>query len=137
MSVRRILFAGLLAILVSQTLSAQVKMSLSGTPTLNANDADAMSYYRQTDENDEVCAILKVRPTNPVGAMLVLNTGGGLAPVPPPSGVNARQEDGSWWFWVSPRVKNIYFTAQGYRPTQTVGVSLKSGKVYEVQLVVD
>lgn len=137
METRRIRFVFLLAILFSQVLSAQVKMSLSGTPVLNAGDADAMSYYRQMDENDEVCAILKVHPTNPMGSTLVLNTGGGLAPVPPPSGVTARQADGSWWFWVSPRVKNIYFTAQGYTSTQTVGVSLKAGKVYDVHLVVD
>ena len=134
---RRILFTGLLALFFAPALSAQVTMSLSGSPVLNTGDADAMTYYRQTDENDEVCAILKVHPTNPLGATLVLNTGGGLAPVPPPSGVSARQEDGSWWFWVSPRVKNIYFTAEGYTTTRTVGASLKAGKVYDVQLVVD
>lgn len=137
MSVRRIFFAGLLAILISQALSAQVKMSVSGTANLLPKDADAVSYYRQMDVNDELCAILKVRPTNPLGATLVLNTGGGLAPVPPPSGVNARQDDGSWWFWVSPRVKNISFSAQGYTLTNTIGVSLSPGKVYEIKLVVD
>ncbi|MCR4565597.1 MAG: hypothetical protein K5651_05860, partial [Bacteroidales bacterium] len=89
---RRILLTGLLALFFAPALSAQVKMSLSGSPVLNTGDADAMTYYRQTDENDEVCAILKVHPTNPLGATLVLNTGGGLAPVPPPSGVSARQE---------------------------------------------
>ncbi len=137
MRVRRILLTGLLALFFAPALPAQVTMSLSGSPVLNTGDADAMTYYRQTDENDEVCAILKVHPTNPLGATLVLNTGGGLAPVPPPSGVSARQEDGSWWFWVSPRVKNIYFTAEGYTTTRTVGASLKAGKVYDVQLVVD
>lgn len=137
MRMRRILLIGLLALFFAPALSAQVTMSLSGSPVLNTGDADAMTYYRQTDENDEVCAILKVHPTNPLGATLVLNTGGGLAPVPPPSGVSARQEDGSWWFWVSPRVKNIYFTAEGYTTTRTVGASLKAGKVYDVQLVVD
>ena len=134
---RCILLAGLLALFFAPALSAQVTMSLSGTPVLNTGDADAMTYYRQMDENDEVCAILKVHPTNPLGATLVLNTGGGLAPVPPPSGVSARQDDGSWWFWVSPRVKNIYFTAEGYTTTRTVGVSLKAGRVYDVRLVVD
>ena len=137
MRMGRILLTGLLALFFAPALSAQVKMSVSGSPVLNTGDADAMTYYRQTDENDEVCAILKVHPTNPLGATLVLNTGGGLAPVPPPSGVSARQEDGSWWFWVSPRVKNISFSAQGYTLTNTIGVSLSPGKVYEIKLVVD
>ena len=137
MNLRRIFIAGLLTFFFAPVLSAQVKMSVSGTANLLPKDADAVSYYRQMDVNDELCAILKVRPTNPLGATLVLNTGGGLAPVPPPAGVSAKQEDGSWWFWVSPRVKNIYFSAQGYTLTNTIGVSLAPGKVYEIKLVVD
>ncbi|MBP5398456.1 MAG: PEGA domain-containing protein, partial [Bacteroidales bacterium] len=89
------------------------------------------------DVNDNVCAIIKVRPTQAMNAPLIINTAGGMSAVPPPDGVANRQEDGSWWYWLPPQVKNIYFTAAGYTQTETLGVSLQSGKVYELQLVVD
>lgn len=59
----------------------QVEMTVVATPELMPDDPDAASYYRQTDVNDKVCALIKVKPSNPMDAVLVLNTGGGMAPV--------------------------------------------------------
>ena len=112
-------------------------MSLSSKAELRPDDTDASGYFRRLDVNDKVCALLKVRPTQAMNAPLIINTAGGMSAVPPPDGVSNRQEDGSWWYWLPPQVKNIYFTAAGYTQTETLGVSLQSGKVYELQLVVD
>ena len=112
----------------------QVEMSVVATPELMPDDPDAASYYRQTDVNDKVCALIKVKPSNLMGAVLVLNTGGGMAPVPPPKGQTSKRDDGEWWYWLSPDTKNIYFTAEGYQTTAPLGVSLQPGKVYRLSL---
>lgn len=114
----------------------QVEMSIDGSAVLMPDDPDAASYYRQTDVNDKVCALIKVKPSNPMGAVLVLNTGGGMAPVPPPKGQTSKRDDGEWWYWLSPDTKNIYFTANGYTETVPLGVSLQPGKVYRLNLTV-
>ena len=114
----------------------QVEMSVVAAPELIPDDPDAASYYRQTDVNDKVCALIKVKPSNPMGAVLVLNTGGGMAPVPPPKGQTSKRDDGEWWYWLSPDTKNIYFTAEGYQTTAPLGVSLQPGKVYRLNLTV-
>ena len=120
------------------TALGQINMSVGSKAELLPDDADATSYYRQTDVNDNVCAIIKVVPDNSLSGTLVLQTKGGMAPVPPPRGESSfRQESGEWWFWVSPKVTNIMFTCDGYTPTEWIGVSLKPGKVYRLKLNVD
>ncbi|MBP5398539.1 MAG: hypothetical protein J6Y32_07970, partial [Bacteroidales bacterium] len=42
---------------------AQIRMSISGKAQLRADDTDASGYFRRLDVNDNVCAIIKVRPT--------------------------------------------------------------------------
>lgn len=117
-------------------LSAQgIEMSVDGIRP-DPDDADAASYFRQTDANDKVCALIKVKPSNPMSAMLVLNTGGGMAPVEPPKGQTNKRDDGDWWFWLSPLTKNIFFTAEGYQATTPLGVSLQPGMVYRLNLTV-
>lgn len=129
-------FVGLL--LGALTAFGQISMSVGSKAELIPEDADATSYYRQTDINDNVCAIIKVVPENSLASTLVLQTRGGMAPVPPPPGQsNFRQESGEWWFWVSPKVTNIMFTCDGYTPTDWIGVSLMPGKVYRLKLNVD
>ena len=112
----------------------QIKMTLSSKAELIPDDADAASYYRMTDINDNVCAIIKVVPDNPLSGQLVLNTKGGMVPVK--SDEQARK-NGEWWFWVSPTVTNIMFTCDGYTSTGWIGVSLKQGSVYTVGLSVE
>ncbi|MBO4605627.1 MAG: PEGA domain-containing protein [Bacteroidales bacterium] len=126
-----LLFGGL-------TAFGQISMTVSSKAELVPDDADAASYYRQTDVNDNVCAIIKVVPDNSISGTLILQTKGGMAPVPPPGGgSNYRKESGEWWYWVSPKVTNIMFTCEGYTPTDWVGVSLQPGKVYRLRLSVD
>ena len=120
------------------TALGQINMNVGSKLELVPDDADATSYYRQTDVNDNVCAIIKVVPDNSLSGTLILQTKGGMAPVPPPRGSsNFRQESGEWWYWVSPKVTNIMFTCEGYTPTDWMGVSLKPGKVYRLKLNVD
>ncbi|MBQ7518384.1 MAG: PEGA domain-containing protein, partial [Bacteroidales bacterium] len=126
----------LVALFLARPMTAQVEMSVAGELTPRPDDADAVSYYRQLDANDNVCALIKVKPSNPMGATLVLQTGGGIAPVPPPKGVSNKQADGSWWYWLSPKTRNIFFTAEGYTETAPLGVRLEPGKVYELKLTV-
>ncbi|MBP5571138.1 MAG: PEGA domain-containing protein [Bacteroidales bacterium] len=116
----------------------QISMTVSGKAQLVADDADAVSYFRQTDANDNVCAIIKVTPDNALSSRLVLQTRGGMAPVAPPrGGSNYREDSGEWWFWISPKVTNIMFTCDGYTPTDWIGVSLQPGKVYRLNLDVE
>ncbi|MBQ7518382.1 MAG: PEGA domain-containing protein [Bacteroidales bacterium] len=126
----------LLLLMAAQPMVAQVEMSIMGELTLQPSDADASSNYRQTDSDDNVCSLIKVKTTNPMGAVLVLQTGGGIAPVPPPEGITNSQQDGSWWYWLSPKTRNIFFTAEGYTETAPLGVRLQAGKVYELKLKV-
>lgn len=129
-------FLGLL--LGALTAFGQISMSVGSRAELIPDDTDATAYYRQTDVNDNVCAIIKVVPENSLASTLVLQTKGGMAPVAPPRGEsNFRQDSGEWWFWISPKVTNIMFTCDGYTPTDWVGVSLQPGKVYRLKLNVD
>ena len=120
------------------TAFGQISMTVSGKAVLVPEDADAISYYRQTDANDNVCAIIKVAPDNPLSSRLILQTRGGMAPVAPPRGLsNYIESAGEWWFWISPKVTNIMFTCDGYTPTDWIGVSLQPGKVYRLNLSVE
>lgn len=116
----------------------EINMAVGSKVTLVPDDADASSYFRQLDVNDNVCAIIKVVPDNSLSGRLVLQTRGGLVPVAPPRGEsNYREDTGEWWFWVSPKVTNIMFTCDGYTPTDWIGVSLQPGKVYRLNLDVE
>ena len=117
---------------------SQINMSVSSQAVLMPSDADAISYYRQVDVNDQVCAIIKVVPDYALSGRLVMQTKGGMTTVTPPRGEsNYREGSGEWWFWVSPKVTNIMFTCDGYTATDWIGVSLQSGKVYRLNLNVD
>ncbi|MBR6457262.1 MAG: PEGA domain-containing protein [Bacteroidales bacterium] len=132
-----LLAIGLLFTVLS-VAAGQVNMTITSKAELVQMDADATSYYRQTDVNDINCAIIKVTVDNPINGILVLQTRGGMAPVTPPRGMsNFRQDTGEWWFWVSPSVTNIMFTCQGYTPTDWLGVALAPGKVYRLDLSVE
>lgn len=120
------------------TAFGQISMTVSSKAVLDPEDADAISYFRQTDANDDVCAIIKVSPDNSLSSRLVLQTRGGMAPVAPPNGgSNYRDDSGEWWFWISPKVTNIMFTCEGYTSTDWIGVSLQPGKVYRLSLSVE
>ena len=69
----------LAAMMVATALSAAAQgltMSVKGSPTEDASDLDARVYYSREDQNEEVCALIKVTPTNPLKKELVLEVGG-------------------------------------------------------------
>ena len=76
-----IVFALLFFLFAPLLLSAQVEMSLGGDLVLCPADADASAYYKTLDVNDKVCALLKVRPSNPISGTLMLDTDAGMATV--------------------------------------------------------
>ena len=118
-------------LLIPLMMSAQIDMYVNGRAELDPNDTDARSYYAMKDINDMPCAIIKVTPSNPVNGTLVLQTKGGVATVK-----TQRQENGEWWFWVSPVVTNIMFSCEGYTSTPYIGVNLQGKMVYRLKLTV-
>ena len=134
MTMKRIL---LTVLLLAITISAfsQKSMQISGNVELMPEDTDAINF-KVIDDNEDHCALLKVTLSNPVSETLVVDTKGGLNPAPSPTGSN-EQNNGEWWFWLSPRVTNIKFMCKGYTETPYIGVSLKKNCVYRVRLTVD
>ncbi len=124
----------LAAMMVATALSAAAQgltMSVKGSPTEDASDLDARVYYSREDQNEEVCALIKVTPTNPLKNELVLEVGG--------LGVTDREErdNGEIWFWVPAQVKNLNFSCSGYTTPPPVPVRLKEGVVYRLTLHTD
>lgn len=131
---KRILLVIVSLVFWASTALGQIDMSVSSRVELVPDDADAVSYYRQVDVNDQVCAIIKVTPSNVLANQLVLHTKGGMVPV---KSDEIARKSGEWWFWVSPTVTNIMFTCQGYTPIDWIGVALSPGKVYRLDIEVE
>ena len=112
--------------------SAQgLTMSVKAEPTEDTSDLDARVYHSRLDQNDQLCALIKVTPTNPLKNELVLEVGG--------LGVTDREErdNGEIWFWVPAQVKNLNFSCSGYTTPPPVPVRLKEGVVYRITLHTD
>lgn len=128
---KRAAFIFVLVLLV-QALSAQnLTMSLKGRVEAQPTDLDAKTYYPIKDNNDNLCALIKVTVTNPLKNPLVLNVGG--------LGVVKREEkeDGEIWFYVPAQVRNLNFSCMGYSKMDPVPVTLKEGTVYRLTIVSD
>ena len=127
------LSAILLLIFLFQCLasSQEMSMNLRGTVEHAIADLDAKTYYPVTDQNDNLCALLKVTVTNRLQNELVLSTGG--------LSVVKREEksDGEIWFYVPYQVKNLTFTCKGYSRMAPVPVNLKAGEVYRLTIATD
>ena len=106
-------------------------MSLEGEVKLQSNDPDATSYYPVMDDNDNLCALIKVTVTNKLKNPLALETGG--------LSVEKREEQlsGEIWFWVPYQVKNLQFRCQDYKTMSPIPVRLEKGKVYRLTLRTD
>ena len=110
-------------------VSAQtMNLALDGEVRLDAEDLDGRSYFPKYDQNDELCALIKVTVTNKLKNPLSLETGA--------AGVMERQEreNGEIWFWVPYQVKNLKFSCFEYTPLPTIPVKLERGKVYRLKL---
>lgn len=121
------LVAGLMPELQAQSL----KMTFAGEVRLDEADMDAKTYYPVHDQNDNLCALIKVRPTNELKNPLALDNRG--------LGVTKRREmdNGEYWFWVPYQTKNLYFACKGYDEMPPIPVQLKAGKVYRISLRTD
>lgn len=123
-----------MALLFATSVSAvaqQLTMSIKDEVVECADDLDARVYFPKTDMNDEVCALLKVTPTNPLKEKLILEVGG--------LGVVARveQENGEIWFYLPAKVKNLRFSCAGYSTPPTIPVNFKSATVYRLTIHTD
>ena len=119
----------LLEIFSAANLTAQnLSMTSSGKVELHPTDMDATAYYPLKDQNDELCALIKVRLTHELEYPLVLENGA--------LGVSKREErpNGEIWFWVPYRTKNLFFSSKGYAPVEPIPVQLTKGKVYRITL---
>ncbi len=132
MNYRSIIAACALLLGLAFGASAQgLTMSVKAEPTEDASDLDARVYHSRLDQNDQLCALIKVTPTNPLKNELVLEVGG--------LGVTDREErdNGEIWFWVPAQVKNLNFSCSGYTTPPPVPVRLKEGVVYRLTLHTD
>lgn len=119
------------------SFAQQPTLSLESGPTdMTADtvnpDMDAKTYYPRTDDNDELCALIKVSVTNPLANSLILDVGG--------VGVVDRtvREDGEIWFWIPTTVLNLKFSCLGYNEIPKIPVSrLESGHVYRIKFCND
>lgn len=121
-----------LAMGVSYPLVAQqLNMSLDGQVRHMPEDRDATSYFPLMDDNDDLCAIIKVTVTNELENPLVLETGG-LA-------VKKREEreNGEIWFWLPAKVRNLYFSCRNFKSMDPIPVRMKEGEVYRLTLRTD
>ena len=114
------------------TYGQQLNISLEGgvrdmtSDTVNP-DMDGKTYFPVLDDNDVLCALIKVSVTNPLKNPLVLDVGG--------VGVQAREnrENGEIWFWIPTTVINMKFSCLGYNEIPKISVSnLKPGYVYRI-----
>ncbi len=134
---RNMRFKGVALLVALLTLGAvsasaqQLTMSVKEGVVECPDDLDARVYYPKTDINDEVCALLKVKPTNELKSPLILEVGG--------LGVEAREEkpNGEIWFYLPARVKNLTFSCRGYSDIPPIPVRMKSATVYRLTLHTD
>ena len=112
----------------NQLPAQSLNISLASEVQLDADDNDARMYFPEYDQNDKLCALIKVKVTNKLQHPLMLETGA--------AGVQRREEreNGEIWFWVPFKVKNLEFSCMGYREISPIPVHFESGKVYRLTL---
>ena len=128
---RVFVLAAMLVATVATAAAQQLTMSIKGEPVEDPTDLDASAYFPETDENDNICALLKVTTTNPLNNELVLEVGG--------LGVTKRveQPNGEIWFYLPAQVKNLHFSCYGYTKPAPVVAKFKPGKVYRLTIHTD
>ena len=126
-----VVMLGLQVGFISDVVAQSMTMTLDGEVVLQPQDMDATAYYPEKDQNDNLCALLKVTVTNKLKNPLVLETGG-LA-------VQRRmeRENGEIWFWVPAQVRNLHFSCSEYKAMSPIPVRLEKGKVYRLTLRTD
>ncbi|MBR5830446.1 MAG: PEGA domain-containing protein [Tidjanibacter sp.] len=131
MILRRVIMIAMALVVGVSAVAQEHTMSISESPVEDATDLDARAYFPRRDVNDEVCALLKVTPTNPMKNKLILEVGG-LGVVD-----RVEQENGEIWFYLPARVKNLRFSCAGYTTPPAIPVNFKSGYVYRLTIYTD
>ncbi len=122
-------FFGSLVDFSGSGLCAQsLNLTLERGVRLDAEDLDAQVHFKVYDQNDVLCALIKVSVTNELKYPLVLENGS--------VGVTKREEreNGEYWFWVPYQTKNLLFSCKGYSAVDPIPVKLEKGKVYRLTL---
>lgn len=125
----RLAWLGLLCSVFSVAAWAQdYSMLMQGDLTLDPADIDARATSPVKDQNDELCALIKVTLLGDWNNPLQLETG--------MVGVMAREEKatGEVWFWVPRQARNLSFKCKGYEPLAPIPAKLEKGKVYRLRL---
>lgn len=130
MKLSRLFSVALFAIFFSYTsaFSQELKMVVESSLKVDNNDMDARIYYPVNDQNNKVCALIKVTVLGKLDNPLILDVGG--------LGVVKReeQESGEIWFYVPYQVKNLSFKCAGYTPLALISAQLKEATVYKITL---
>lgn len=122
------LFLTLCALIIGTMAFAQIPMSVDGELTFLENDQEQKVYSKVKDQNNNLCALIKVSLSRPLPNPLILEVGG--------LGVTKSEErpDGEYWFFVPYQVKNLEFRCKGYTPIPKIPVNLRAGGVYALKI---
>ena len=118
----------LCALIIGTMAFAQIPMSVDGELTFLENDQEQKAYSKVKDQNNNLCALIKVSLSKPLPNPLILEVGG--------LGVTKSEErpDGEYWFFVPYQVKNLEFRCKGYTPIPKIPVNLRAGGVYALKI---
>ncbi len=119
----------LLWVAVVPVCAQEYSMIQQGDVMLDALDMDARAASPKMDQNDELCALIKVTLLGEWNNPLQLETG--------MVGIMGReeQETGEVWFWVPYQARNLSFKCKGYEPLGPIPVKLQKGKVFRIRIV--
>ena len=126
---RTIAIAAIAVLSFSTSLMSQdLKMIVEKPLKMVDNDMDARIYYPVKDQNDKLCALVKVVLLDKLESPLILEVGG--------LGVIKREErdNGEIWFYVPYQVKNLSFKCANYAPLSVISVQLKEATVYAMSI---
>ena len=118
----------LCALIIGTMAFAQIPMSVDGELIFLENDQEQKAYSKVKDQNNNLCALIKVSLSKPLPNPLILEVGG--------LGVTKSEErpDGEYWFFVPYQVKNLEFRCKGYTPIPKIPVNLRAGGVYALKI---
>lgn len=118
----------LCALIIGPMAFAQIPMSVDGELTFLENDQEQKAYSKVKDQNNNLCALIKVSLSRTLPNPLILEVGG--------LGVTKSEErpDGEYWFFVPYQVKNLEFKCKGYTTIPKIPVNLRAGGVYALKI---
>ena len=121
----------LCGLLVGGLCFAQLPMSVEKELTYLENDMQQKAYSKVKDQNNNLCALIKVSLSRSLPNPLILEVGG--------LGVTKTEQrpDGEIWFFVPYQVKNLEFKCKDYTPIPKIPVNLRAGGVYALSIRVD